>query len=143
MYHGLESDFIDDPDLQKDLETAKDKLKSYYETHYASQRDNPLVPGPINSLSSNALEVGGSSLTACYKRWAQQTRNELEDFLKLDSKDFDTCCPFEWWHSWKGFFPNLYRLACDILLIPGKLHKIYLFCDEITYIYMLRFRCCS
>ena len=46
--------------------------------------------------------------------------DELDEYFKLQSEDFD-CCPFQWWLSHQAQFPNLYHLATDVLSIPGKL----------------------
>jgi hypothetical protein len=47
--------------------------------------------------------------------------DEFIEFLKLPREDFDLCKPLEWWHGCQSQFPNLYRLACDIFSIPGKI----------------------
>lgn len=45
--------------------------------------------------------------------------DELEEFFKLPRENFNSCDPIKWWISRRAQFPNLYRLACDVLSIPG------------------------
>lgn len=56
--------------------------------------------------------------------------NELEEYFKVPREDFTSCDPIKWWISRRAQFPNLHRLACDVLSIPGEFfYFIYLFCN--------------
>ena len=52
------------------------------------------------------------------------TVNELEEYFKLLPEDFEKCDPIKWWVGRRAQFPNLFRLAHDILCIPGMCHAI-------------------
>jgi hAT family C-terminal dimerisation region len=45
---------------------------------------------------------------------------ELDDYFKLSLEYFETCHPLRWWSAPSAQFPNLSRLARDILSIPGS-----------------------
>jgi len=60
------------------------------------------------------------SFTARYRRKDRSSVNELEEYFKLPAEDFDTCNPIHWWMGRRVQFPNLFRLARDILCIPGS-----------------------
>jgi len=58
--------------------------------------------------------------TARYRRRENVTVNELEEYFKLLPEDFEKCDPIKWWVGRRAQFPNLFRLARDILCIPGS-----------------------
>jgi hypothetical protein len=62
--------------------------------------------------------------TARYKRTLHRVVDELEDYFKLQQEDFDTCQPLDWWWRRRAQFPNLYRLAHDVLAIPGEFETV-------------------
>ena len=124
-YDGLKEDFDESGDLQllNDLNKAKQELFKFYEEHYAhrSSQDNTLQRGTTATSSGSSIPPT-SSFTARYQRRGPQILNQLEDYFRLSREpDFDGCDPLEWWRSHRKRWPQLYRLACDILAIPGVL----------------------
>ena len=61
--------------------------------------------------------------------------NELEEYFKVPltttgpREDFNSCDPLKWWISCpsRGQFLNVYRLACDVLSIPGECFLFFSF----------------
>ncbi|KAF5328727.1 hypothetical protein D9619_011460 [Psilocybe cf. subviscida] len=123
MYEGLEDDWEHDSTMLDDLKKGKEKLEQFYACHYAPS----LAPPRNRQAEARASRVTGTdcpspekvNLTARYKK-DRVPVNELEEYFKLSAEDFDTCKPLEWWLGRKCQFPNLYRLACDVLSIPGS-----------------------
>lgn len=118
-YEGLVADYGKDTDLLADLERAKSSLHSFYRDKYStftsSTDKKPSTAAPIVQNGSPQKV----DFTARYKRTNRRVSDELEDYFKLDQEDFDTCQPLTWWWGRRAQFPNLYRLARDILAIPG------------------------
>ena len=56
---------------------------------------------------------------ARYKKRACPFLDEIEEFFKLPQESFEKCDPIQWWAGRRAQFPNLSRLARDILSIPG------------------------
>lgn len=114
-YSVLFDEFEDDTGLASFLQSSKDKLHTFYMTRYA----NISVPSPSPDPSISPL---CSSLKKSFTARFQKPRvpvDELLQFWKLPQEDFDTCDPIQWWLGRRTSFPNLYRLACDLLSIPG------------------------
>jgi hypothetical protein len=120
-YEGLLADYTHNDDLLADLEKAKSALHSVYLDNYASftsstDKHNHLTTMPVvQDRSPQKVDF-----TARYKRSNRRITDELEDYFKLGQEDFDTCRPLDWWWGRRAQFPNLYRLARDILAIPGE-----------------------
>ena len=122
-YDGLLDDFTEEPQLLKDLNDAKQKLYDYYNTEYA-QIDAPDTSLQQTNAATSSSKLGSqtSSFTARYQRH-RQTLHQLDEYFKLSREpDFDNCDPLEWWRAYRKKWPQLYRLACDILAIPGLFH---------------------
>jgi len=119
-YEGLKEEYSDDPTLSNHLDESKMNLFSYFEENYATPHSaTPSSPPPT---VVQALPMDGSpqkSFTARYRRKEKYSTNELEEYFKLPAEDFDTCNPIQWWVGRRSQFPRLFRLACDILCIPG------------------------
>ena len=60
------------------------------------------------------------NFTARYKKQSNIATDEFEEYLKLPQEDFELCDPIQWWAGRCAQFPNLSRLARDVLLIPGE-----------------------
>ena len=121
-YEGLTADYAQDADLLSDLEKPKSALHTFYHDNYASftssaDKCDPLITVPVVQNGSPQKV----DFTARYKRTNRRVSDELEDYFKLGQEDFDTCRPLDWWWGRRAQFPNLYRLARDILAIPGEL----------------------
>ena len=119
-YEGASEDYADDPDLLTYLELAKSLLNIPYTQHYANHTHS-LDQSGSNSVNSTANNESPSKVnfTSRYKKKDNFLRDELEEYFKLPREDFDTCRPLEWWVGWRAQFPNLYRLARDLISIPG------------------------
>jgi hypothetical protein len=116
----------DNPTLQCHLEGAKDQLQQYYQDNYLTLQATLAVP----QLAAAAEIVSGSpqkvNFTAQYKKQPTNLKDELEEYYRLPSEDFNACDPIQWWAGCHSQFPNLSHLACDILAIPGKLNLLKL-----------------
>ena len=127
-YEGLKEDYGKDADLLANLEKAKLALHTFYHNNYSSfmssTNKSPSTTTPI-------LQNGSPQkvdFTARYKRTNHRVSDELEDYFKLGQEDFDTCQPLDWWWGRRAQFPNLYRLAQDVLAIPGETFILLFHC---------------
>jgi hAT family C-terminal dimerisation region len=125
-YEGLMADYAEDADLLADLEKSKSALHTFYHDRYASftssaDKSDPLITVPVVQNGSPQKV----DFTARYKRTNRRVSDELEDYFKLGQEDFDTCRPLDWWWGRRAQFPNLYRLARDILAVPGELFSFF------------------
>jgi hypothetical protein len=125
----MRADYTNDDTLAEYLKNSKSTLFDYFHKYYMnkatpgtspSSTPSPLlVPSPSQSTSSTLGSLK-KSFTARYRQKDKPAVNELEEYFKLPLEDFDACDPIRWWVSRRAQFPNLYRLACDILCIPGE-----------------------
>jgi len=114
-YEGLKLDFANDPGLLADLEKSKELLREFYDANYALS--------PTHSESNNTvhqIDSHTSDFTLRYSSIVPEVVDELDEYFKTKRKDFKKCNPLRWWRSQREDWPNLYRLACDILCIPGS-----------------------
>ena len=126
-YKAMKIEFENDSDLAVHLETAKADLQEYFKVNYLSPQ--AAAENPYQSLSATtsfssitSSSTSGSprkNFTARFQCRRTPT-NELTEFWNLQQEDFDTCDPLQWWHGHRAQFPQLYRLVCDILSIPGN-----------------------
>lgn len=126
-YSALYGEFKGDQDLEPFLEAAKHKLHLYYKTRYANK--TALCPSPSNISSQTTSPLNRSpqkTFTARFRK-PRVPIDELLEFWKLPQEDFDACNPIRWWLGRRSSFPNLYRLACDVLSIPGEFSFFFLF----------------
>jgi len=116
MYVGMKEEYSDDEDLLLYLEDAKKNLHEYYQTHYVCQ------PTALASQASSTSKLPPTkfSFTARYENKSRKVLDELEDYFRLTTPEpFNECRPLQWWLGRRAQYPNLYRLAHDILAIPG------------------------
>jgi hypothetical protein len=117
-YEGLLADCGDDVSMRNSLENSRERLKTYYRTHYAPE------PSSETNATQSAPSVASGSpqkvdFMARYKKQARVLVDEIEEFFKLPQEAFDNCDPIQWWAGRRAQFPNLSRLARDIISIPG------------------------
>lgn len=123
MYSGLKDDYTSDSSLLDYLESAKSDLSLHYTLYYAHTTADPPTQSISSTSNASISKQAGPpkfNFTARYKKRDRHTSDELEEYLKLHPEDFDSCDPFEWWLGRRAQFPRLYRLATDVLSIPGK-----------------------
>ena len=120
-YAGLKDDYTNDPDLLDGLEQSKVALESHFNQFYAGRASLTSTTTPqslVTDLSSDNPQP--HDFTARFRKRPKPLQNELEEFFSLFPQDFTSCNPVQWWYSNRNRFPNLYRLARDILAIPGE-----------------------
>src|ERR1700678_4302358 len=129
MYSSLKDDYKDDLTLLSYLNDAKQLLTTHFYQFYANKvqlsKQNLSNDSSTGSASSGRTKF---DFTARYSKKERLTYDELDEYLKLHPENFDSCCPFQWWQGQRAQFPNLYRLATDVLSIPGKISISFFFC---------------
>jgi hypothetical protein len=98
-------------------------LRQRYDDHYAGRHSDTTVPGSHDNSANPTFNSGSPqkiNFTSRYTKKVRVETNELEEYLKLTPKDFDTTDPVDWWYRHRKLYPNLYKLARDIMSIPGK-----------------------
>ena len=116
----MKADYSDDPVLHDYLEESKTNLIAYYKENYAAEETLP--PTSSQMITPSQQNVSGSPqkcFTSCYCDKSKASINELEEYWKLPIEDFKTCNPIQWWMGLRAQFPKLFKLARDILCIPG------------------------
>jgi hypothetical protein len=126
-YEGLLEDYRHDVELHADLEKSMVRLRAHYIMNYASTGTTPSDPIPDPTVPNGSPQK--ISLTARYTKNRRPTDSaaELDEYFRLtkNPEPFDTVDPLQWWYTNRDKFPNLYRLARDILAIPGMLYLLY------------------
>ena len=126
-YGGMKADYADDEALSEYLEDSKAKLVDYFNENYMKSHGSTPIQTPFPAQGTTTAPTSGSPkkcFTARYRRRENVTVNELEEYFKLLPEDFEKCDPIKWWVGRCAQFPNLFRLARDILCIPGMCHAI-------------------
>ncbi|KZV63207.1 hypothetical protein PENSPDRAFT_590276, partial [Peniophora sp. CONT] len=100
--------------LRTALVDAHLKLSSYYWKFDQS----PYYIWASHTASSSSVPTT-KQYGSRYSRKGNAVIDELDMYFALPRSDWDTCNPLNWWHDRRGDFPNLSRLARDILCIPG------------------------
>lgn len=120
----LQIDYDDHKDLLYSLNMSVLDLCVHYHEHYRdyTSQHTPAEPRPTQVASSSrnrsALKV---DFTARYSTKDVVDRDEIEEYFNVAwEKDWELCNPLEWWVGHCTQFPNLFKLARDILTIPGK-----------------------
>ena len=83
-------------------------------------------PKPVTATLSSPQNV---DFTSRFK-WKENKS------VKLPQEDFETCNLIQWWFGQQARFPNLFRLAHDILAIPGKFSMLLLL-KERSFSYLI------
>ncbi len=131
-YNGLKADFDNDSELDQFMESSKAELYNYYTTNYLAHASHAASLQPSTSASSLLQASSSTSVLglrtspqkidfrSIYRKTAPINMNELDRYFELPQEDIDTCDPINWWYSRRKEYPTLYRLARNILAIPGK-----------------------
>jgi hypothetical protein len=122
-YKQLQIDYENDEDLLHYLEMSVLDLRAHYRDRYHTTSQytppEPIKPTQVASSSRNRLPLN-VNFTARYSTKEAVERDELEEYFKVDREDkWELCNPLEWWVGRHAQFPNLFKLARDILTIPG------------------------
>jgi hypothetical protein len=100
-YERMKLDYVGNKSLSAYLESSKQDMYDYYETHYAGKHlalSWVADPGPT-SPSLDLLAPSQSSqkdFTSCFQQKAKAAINELDEFFKLSQEYFGTCNPILW-----------------------------------------------
>jgi hypothetical protein len=119
--------------MQRHLDNARDELRQYYQDNYLSPQPTSVAPQPVMTEASSASPQK-VDFTARYKKRPTAVKDELEEYYRLPVEDFDACDPIQWWSGRRSQFPNLSRLARDILAIPGTFsstHVMYKYLNSL------------
>ncbi|KAF5324671.1 hypothetical protein D9611_004416 [Ephemerocybe angulata] len=115
-YQGLRSSFSDDPSLLTFLDDSRLKLENHYHDMY-----EPFLPShPPPTTSTTHTPSFAFDFMAAFQQAPAPTSSEIDSYFRLPIEDFRTCDPVQWWHKQRFQFPRLYKLARDILSIPGS-----------------------
>ena len=122
-YTGLVADCEGDVTSLWELEQAKDNLEDYFCARYCTSASRPSTPHPLSSPAT-LLSAHDSpekvDFTAHYETLPVESIDEWEVFLSLKHESFTTCDPIWCWGGCSSRFPQISKLARDILSIPGK-----------------------
>jgi hypothetical protein len=124
-YEGLWADSEGDPSAQEHIKRCREDLREHYLSDYAKKLTAPPLraqPTPTTLKNGSPQKV---DFLSRYNKPARANTDELEEYFKLPQENFITCDPVQWWFGRRAQFPNLSRLARDILGIPGMLSYIY------------------
>jgi hypothetical protein len=126
-YTGLKDDYTNDPDLLDGLERSKVALESHFNQFYTGRTS---LASPSTTPQSFVANLSSDNpqphdFTARFRTRPKPLQNEIEEFFSLFPQDFMSCNPVQWWYSNRSRFPNLYRLARDVLAIPGEYECTY------------------
>jgi hypothetical protein len=93
------------------------QLITHYELYYAPVGSSTPLEPVVPARTSNGSPI--RDFMARFKTATRSPCEELEEYFKLPPQDF-SCNPLHWWRAHSVQFPNLSRLACDILSILGS-----------------------
>src|ERR1700679_3039604 len=118
----MKDDYANDNDLTDYLNESKQSLHEQYLKDYAPVNSSTPLPPPCETSSARRAPSSPQKVdfTSRFRRKENRAVDELEEYFKLPQEDFETCNPIQWWFGRRTQFPNLFRLARDILSIPGK-----------------------
>lgn len=123
-YQRLADDHENEPELLKEIQQRKYELESHYRRQYAGKISvSKPMSTPIVSMYRSGTLASPEKLnfTARYGRQYSEDQDELEEYFRTPSeKNWDGCDPVKWWGARQAQFPNLGRLARDIMTIPGS-----------------------
>lgn len=130
-YHGLLAEAEMDEneasraEYTEQIESAKISLKAYYLGYYLPQPTNDATAVTAPPLTSPATIDFFNAYTP-----PEDTSPtiEIDEFTKLRPLGFGkhTPLPLRWWKDHRDTYPNLSRLARDILAIPGEYMSFWL-----------------
>ncbi|KAJ6619367.1 ribonuclease H-like domain-containing protein [Mycena sp. CBHHK59/15] len=121
-YKKLRKDYGQDEELIEYLEAQKVALRAYFDEHYpASGASKPSAPTTASGAAN-----GSAARPTVINFAALDPDTDEENSSDEPSNYFDApripmnADPVQWWYARKAEFPRLYRLARDIMSIPGS-----------------------
>lgn len=138
-YAGLKDDALQDiEDGMENLthiDRSKESLCQYFIKKYSRNTSDATTTPSTPFESSTDGSPKRFNFTQRYRasQVGSSTDNEFDEYFSMNPvKDWDKNEPINWWASHAAQYPNLSRLARDILSIPGKplsqLSSDYLLC---------------
>lgn len=130
-YKKLRKDYAQDPELSQYLEAQKATLRAYFDEHYpAAPTSKPSAATTATSDSSNQPKVINF---AAFDQGSdvEDERDELDTYFDAPRVPRDAD-PVQWWYARKAEYPRLYRLARDILSIPGMIPHLCVLASVLT-----------
>lgn len=122
MYDGLKRDCTEEDGMtEADLNAARDALVSYYNANYVGgtgRAGQPERPHAAAAATTTA-RTQPFDFMARYDNEPRRVVNEIEEFFRQPREDMRSCDPIKWWIGRRAMWPNLARMALDILSIPG------------------------
>lgn len=129
MYEGAKQEAIEDDDEEYLvlIEKSMVALRAYFDANYAGKAGGSAGRSAEQDVATT--EPGNSRRSPSKKhdftrRYKKKTAvlDEFDDFFKMSQASFsDGFSAVTWWAAHRDQFPNLSRLARDILSIPGEL----------------------
>jgi len=96
-------------------------IREYFNENYTGR--NAQASQLQTTVEAETMSAAGSPQKCFTSRYSWNSRiasaDELEAFWVLPAEDFAACNPLMWWFGKQKKFPNLFRLAWDVLCIPG------------------------
>jgi hypothetical protein len=136
-YESLLDDYKDDVELHADLEKSVVNLREHYINNYASIGTTSSDPTPDPTVQNGSPQKQKRTFTSRYGKHRRPTTaaSELDEYFRLtkNPEPFDSVDPLQWWYARKDQFPNLYRLARDVLAIPGMLSHISVVSIQLSF----------
>jgi hypothetical protein len=117
-YSGLLADCHDELDACRHLEFSKELLHAHFRAKY--NKPPPASTAIVASTTTTNGSPQKMDFTSRYRSLPQAFTDEVQEYFKLPCENFDTCDPLRWWAGQCSQFPNLSRLARDILSISGE-----------------------
>ena len=118
----MAKDYRTEPDLLADIEKSKAFMVEHFKLHYppvSNDTETPATAPTVPAGNGSPQKINFLSRYATTGSFSNDW-NELDEYFRITVQpvDFEQD-PVEWWHARRHQFPCLYRMARDILCIPG------------------------
>jgi hypothetical protein len=135
-YDGLKREALRDPNQEsgreylKKIEAAKESLKLYFIANYSFATPEPAV---LSSPAAPRSTPRKFNFFSIYGDTEEDVRpsEELDKVFQLKASGFGRSImePVQWWKNHQDIYPNVSRLARDILSIPGKPNQLLIYVE--------------
>jgi hypothetical protein len=156
-YQGLTQTYADERDLLHDIIASRSAFESRLLVHYSppttsdttsshpptSSASPSVAGGPASRWFARFAKAKQDHSSSCQQSaWMDSVRAELDRFFALETEDYPTADdPVKWWARHRDQFPNIARMARDILAIPGEHETLLVLVSRITDRCLRRLRC--